>query len=301
MATLISSIRFSSSYISNLYRNTELADVHFTFPNGDSTVQLPAHKLILASVSPVFKAMFYGPQKEGDIIKITDCTADVFEQFLQLIYFVGADLPNIKLQEMVRLANKYRMIEYIEKLMFELCRDENVVEIYELAMSIGYAKLQEFCEERIRKQTTSMLRTKSYLKGSRETLEQILKQKELDCSEFKLFLACLEWAKSSCRKNGLAENDSKNLINQLGNCLHLIGFRHMDGDDFFEILSNEMYVKLFTPDELTEIMRSKCDINFEPNIFKCSRRESVRVKCQKLRNNLETIEMKMLEERVNRY
>ena len=37
----------------------ELADVHFAFPE-ENMIRFPAHKMVLALRSPVFKAMFYG-------------------------------------------------------------------------------------------------------------------------------------------------------------------------------------------------------------------------------------------------
>lgn len=42
-----------------------LADVHFSFNDGISRV--PAHKILLASKSPVFKAMFCGELKETGV------------------------------------------------------------------------------------------------------------------------------------------------------------------------------------------------------------------------------------------
>ena len=76
---------------SGLYLKSELADVHFTFPAIGSE-KVSAHKLILASGSSVFKAMFYGQLKEGDTVEITDSNASAFKELLQFFY-----LPIVKL------------------------------------------------------------------------------------------------------------------------------------------------------------------------------------------------------------
>lgn len=61
----------------------EMADVFFSFQL-KNMAQIPAHKMILALGSPVFKAMFYGsfPQSEGDI-RIEDITLDTFKIMLK--------------------------------------------------------------------------------------------------------------------------------------------------------------------------------------------------------------------------
>jgi len=69
--------------MSALCLTDEHADVYFSFPE-ERVERIPAHKLILAIRSSVFKAMFYGtfPQNEGDI-KITDIKSDIFQKLMR--------------------------------------------------------------------------------------------------------------------------------------------------------------------------------------------------------------------------
>lgn len=53
----------ASEAIANLYLNDELADVRFVFNTDDVVEKVPANKSILASLSPVFRRMFFGDLK----------------------------------------------------------------------------------------------------------------------------------------------------------------------------------------------------------------------------------------------
>lgn len=69
-----------------LYLNEELADVNFLFKNEGKAVKVPANKAILAALSPVFRAMFFGQLQEKGDVDIVDATSDGFKEFLQLFY-----------------------------------------------------------------------------------------------------------------------------------------------------------------------------------------------------------------------
>lgn len=69
--------------LSQLCLAEDMADVFFSF-QGENVARLPAHKLILALGSPVFKAMCYGsfPQSEGDI-RIDDIELETFQRLVK--------------------------------------------------------------------------------------------------------------------------------------------------------------------------------------------------------------------------
>lgn len=116
--------------------------------------------------------------------------------------------------------------------------------------------------------TKDALSTAAFLQCDRGILKSILQQQNvLDCSEADLFRACIAWARAACQKNGIDGNDAKNLKTQLGHCFYLIRFGAMKGEEIAAILSNKVYESLFTRDELAEIMRTKWDREFKPNIF----------------------------------
>jgi len=99
---------------SRLFDSEEFSDVTFTFPNQPNEKPLPAHRLILAELSPVFKTMFTSGLKESreSPIKIIECTAENFKCVIQFIYTgqvknLSENLDNVT--EILDMANRYEL------------------------------------------------------------------------------------------------------------------------------------------------------------------------------------------------
>ena len=79
--------------VCNLHDTPEgqsMSDVTFVL---DDATELQAHKLILATASPYFEALFYGPlannKEPVQKIEVKDVEADVFRILIQTIYNSG--------------------------------------------------------------------------------------------------------------------------------------------------------------------------------------------------------------------
>lgn len=259
-----------NKFISSIYLDEDVADVHFTFPNDDPSAKIPAVKAILAAASPVFKEMFYGPLRQSNIVEITESTASAFQEFLQIFY-----LPKIKLTvgnfaEVVRLADRYGLLASFQDCIAFLGSQltiESMAWGYHLAILLSVPKLKEFCERKIQEFATDVLQSESFLQSERTVVEHMLMMKSLNCTECHLFDACIAWAKLSCRKNGLNETDSKNLKDRLGPCFYLIRFGAFSGRKICKILSNPTYKDLFSQDELIEVMQMSHQKNFQAKIL----------------------------------
>lgn len=97
--------------------------------------------------------------------------------------------------------------------------------------------------------------------------QHILQMDSLQCGPAKLFIACIEWAKTSCQAIGFLKNDPKNLKNQLGDCFYLIRFGAMTSEEIGVIISNEQYERLFSRDELKDLLCMKTIENFQSKVF----------------------------------
>ena len=84
-------------------------DVHFEIEDSEGTSLsiLGGHKTIMALKSPVFKAMFYGPVKEGDLIRIKDSSMFSFQAMLKYIHDVEENFGpwQLDVKEVLHIAN----------------------------------------------------------------------------------------------------------------------------------------------------------------------------------------------------
>ena len=78
--------------------------------------RIGAHRFLLASVSPVFRGMFYGPVREmGEVVEVVDTTAQAFDAMINYIYYPAFNLSHIrcpqKLFELLSLGDKYQILK----------------------------------------------------------------------------------------------------------------------------------------------------------------------------------------------
>uniref|UniRef100_A0A6N2LUU9 BTB domain-containing protein n=1 Tax=Salix viminalis TaxID=40686 RepID=A0A6N2LUU9_SALVM len=80
-------------------------------PGTASSVPVPAHKAVLASRSPVFKAMLENEMEESrsGIIKISDVSYDVLRTFVNYLYTAEACLDEQMAYDLLILAEKYEV------------------------------------------------------------------------------------------------------------------------------------------------------------------------------------------------
>jgi len=111
--------------------------------------EIKAHTFILAASSPVFKAMFFGPMKEGlDVIEVKETSFEAFKKLIEYIYHVDIeckDISIVELYDIVNLAERYDMSKLKEELMIQMknisISMDNVVEVATIANE--YSQFEE--------------------------------------------------------------------------------------------------------------------------------------------------------------
>lgn len=200
------SITLSNSFFKtnqpDSYLRRDSADFHFIFPSTESTSStltqtVPAHKCLLEKASQ----KFIDQLKEKNTVEIVDSNANTFKELLQFIYLPEVTLTIKNIEEVVRLAKKYGMLECFDmgiEFLQTILTIENVVIAYQLAISLEKRDLMEHCEKFIQIHTNEILYSDMFLHCSGTVIRHIVELDTLACDEIELFNGCLKWAKSSC-------------------------------------------------------------------------------------------------------
>lgn len=245
--------------LEGLYRNELSSDVHFVLRSKDNNgfSEIPAHKAILASRSPVFERMFWGNHNlnEGDIVNIADVSAEAFVEFLQFFYLAELDLTTANIAEVLKLIDKYDVSGCF--LLCESFLDRTVtVELaylyYELALSFDMSpKIVNKFENIICKAPQHAFRTGPLGGSSRCVLQSILESSKLKCEEIDIFEGAMSWACVSLRNRG-ANVNVEAIRDELGSCLHLIRFPIMSVSQFMQCL--ERWPNILEPEDYFDIL-----------------------------------------------
>lgn len=126
--------------------NEILSDVVFLIDN----INIPAHKIILASASPVFEKMFSHKMKENitNVVEIKDADPDDFKEMLSYIY--TGEIKNLETMAfgICKLANKYdipKLLSICEESLQQFLSVDNVVSTLELADQHNSVDLKKEC------------------------------------------------------------------------------------------------------------------------------------------------------------
>lgn len=260
----------------DLYLSDKFSDVKFLFPSKEEASEtrpkkiietIPAHKLILASISEVFSVMFNESWIEKNEVEIVDASAGAFEEFLQCFYLNSATFTKENIAQVMYLANKYQIADCMDacaKFLRDNLTPADVCWGYALAIFHEQSELRQHCEKKITANAKEVFASDQFLNCDQELLAEILKL-DLQCKETIVSDGGLAWAKKACEKNNLDENNAENLRNQLGECVYLIQFKTMSMQEFTE--RTIKYRGFFKPDEFEDIIYCIANKNFRSEKF----------------------------------
>ncbi|XP_076117999.1 BTB/POZ domain-containing protein 6-like [Mytilus galloprovincialis] len=174
----------------------EMADVFFSFQL-KNIAQIPAHRMILALRSPVFKAMFYGsfPQSEGNI-RIEDITPDTFKIMLRYLYTDHLQLSKDSVFPLMYAAQKYQiagLISKCEKYLQKKLAVNNACTLFSHAKFFTMDKLKTNALKYIADNAMEVFKNDDFLLLSSENLVDIIKLDSLCIPEVEVFRAVLSW------------------------------------------------------------------------------------------------------------
>lgn len=193
----------------NLFLEQKHTDCSFRI---DNTI-IHTHKIILATASSVFEAMFYGPLAECKCIVIADISADTFQKMLMFIYTDEVDMTNTTIDDLVELyycAEKYLIDELLLKCSHLIqcnLNYQNILRALDLAVCMDLEEILKislnfFMNCCLNCTTFSKVIQKNDVHISKECLNYIL---DCDIKEQNINLVCLikEWCKVESELLGL--------------------------------------------------------------------------------------------------
>ena len=166
---------YTDKNFQSFLNNKSFSDVIF-YVNGS---EFPAHKVILASVSPVFSRMFSSEMKENirNQVEMTETDPDVFNEMLRYIYTGKVeDLSDVAF-DLCELANKYDIIglrTICEQCLVSHLSVENVIHVLELADRHNASFLKNECIAYIDKHFDDVKKTDPFKTVKRELVVDLL-------------------------------------------------------------------------------------------------------------------------------
>lgn len=250
---------YASKATEKLYLSDHRSDVNFAFEIDGGVQKVSAHKFILATLSSVFDAMFYGPVKETGDVKIVDASIETFKEFLKLFYLPSVDLSMEHMKDVMRLADKYDVLDQMKSCIqnFEdkLTLD-NVCWAYQLSVFVDDARLKSFCERYIMAYPKEIFEMDKFCYCDQVVLKQMLKIDSIACDELDIFDACLKWAEFNCNLHGIDDSEPSNWRVQLGDCVEEIRLESIDIHEFIQHTAS-FGSKFFTSEEMSNIIYAR--------------------------------------------
>ena len=224
-----------------LFQSSKWHDCCFKLWKSDGTGEelIFAHTIILASSSPVFEALCFGPLAEKNTIEIPDVDPVAFRTMLCFIYTDGIDFDSVELACNVLYASKkyliYALIHLAITYISCQINESNCLQIYEFAKFIKEEKLIVESWKYLCSHLDDVLDYFSSESLSLDLLKNLVNEEALNGGEFIIYKLCLMWAEFECENNSL-DKTGENLRDVLikADLLNKIRFLTFSSEEFKE-------------------------------------------------------------------
>ncbi|XP_052092988.1 BTB/POZ domain-containing protein 6-like [Mytilus californianus] len=238
--------------LSYMLKHEIMCDVIFLV--GSEKKAIPAHKIILASRSPVFFTMFEGSLPEKGEIAVPDIDEKTFRVLLQYIYCDEVNVTSENMQDLLYASDKYMLFKVkseCEQRLKETVTTSDPLKTLQTAMEFNMEELKSESIRYIEKNADKCLFSELALKLSSECVEEILKSEYLSCTETDVCQFILEWATYQCATSE-REVIGENIRSVLKNLLFLVRFPLVEKEYFvknfmpLKVLKEEEIISMFT-------------------------------------------------------
>ncbi|KAG7467236.1 hypothetical protein MATL_G00151250 [Megalops atlanticus] len=180
------------------FRSDEaLCDV--TLVPGDSDEAFPVHRVIMASSSDYFKAMFTGGMKEQElkVIKLHGVSETGLRNIIEFIYTSRVTLSLASLQDTLEAASFLQVLPvlgFCKELLSSEVTIDNCVEVGRIASDLLLEEVQTYVNEFVCQNFAQLVKSKTYLQLSESSMAHALARNSLKgFTEMELFRVARAW------------------------------------------------------------------------------------------------------------
>lgn len=238
----------SSSYynggdLHGFFNNDLFSDIGFIVSDKcGNPKRIPAHRVVLAALSQVFRQLLWHEIDENANIHITDVTAESFAEFLQLFYKPRENnliLTIENIAEVMHLIDKYDASstrDIIDAFLSVTVSTDNVCLYYELSArySDWHSNIEDYLKI-ICDNSKLVFESASFLELSEMNLINILQSDKLNCNEITVFNAAVAWINNSLSTDPITK---ENFNAAAKNIIKYIRFPIMNLEEFLSVIKS---------------------------------------------------------------
>ncbi|KAK6486998.1 kelch-like protein 13 [Huso huso] len=169
--------------------------------SGEGSESFPVHRVLMASSSDYFKAMFTGGMKEQDLktIKLQGLSRVGLKNIIDFIYTAKVALNMDNLQDTLEAASFLQImpvLDFCKELLTSEVTTDNCVEVGRIASIYHLTEVSSFINEFVLRNFSVLLKEGQYLQLSEDSMAHALASDNLkNCTEMELFKHTCDWLK----------------------------------------------------------------------------------------------------------
>ncbi|XP_067829035.1 kelch-like ECH-associated protein 1B isoform X2 [Heptranchias perlo] len=190
--------------MNELRLNQQLCDVTLQVRYNNLQREFMAHKIVLASSSPVFKAMFTNGLKECEmeVVSIEGIHPKVMERLIEFAYTASISVGEKCVIHVMNGAVMYQMDSVVKACCDFLAQQldpSNAIGIANFAEQIGCAELHQKAREYIYMYFSDVAKQEEFFNLSHCQLVTLISREDLNVRcESEVFHACINWVQYDC-------------------------------------------------------------------------------------------------------
>eukprot|EP01135_Chromosphaera_perkinsii_P011612 Nk52_evm1s2456 gene=Nk52_evmTU1s2456 len=231
---IIAPVHSVMDHYKSLVNNEYMSDIKFIL--GEEKYPIHAHRVILAARSEVFKLSFAemnkGELSEEEFCELPEVRPSIFVQLMEYIYTGSLTIKNATVIDIMASAIEYQMEELIDicgDYIFDNTNTENVCEYLQASIAYKQDELEDFLFDFLEANCQAVLKSKSFVELTEDTLLKIVSSDNLQCNEFDLFTAVKDWGSVNSVVQGITIDEAMEKV------ITKIRFPILSSDDLLKV------------------------------------------------------------------